>query len=111
MERAHLWEATAPKRVQAETVRQALQFVQTGNAEAALVGRSIANAKEVRVVEVDPKLYDPIIQGLGIVTRTTRAAEAQAFADYLLGKAGQATLAEFGFRPPVMDRPPQPVAP
>ena len=31
-----------PKIVQAESVRQALQFVQTGNAEAALVGRAIA---------------------------------------------------------------------
>ena len=97
LERSQLWGATAPKRVQAETVRQALQFVQTGNAEAALVGRSIADVKEVRVVEVDPKLYDAIIQGLGIVARSKRQADANAFSDYLLGKAGQAALAEFGF--------------
>ncbi len=100
LERARLWDATAAKRVQAESVRQALQFVQTGNAEAALVGRSIANVKEVRVVEVDPKLYDPILQGMGIVTRTQRDADAGAFAKYLLSKEGQATLSEFGFTSP-----------
>ena len=97
LERAGLWEALGPRRVQAESVRQALQFVQTGNAEAALVGRSIAGVPEVRIVEVDPALYDPIIQGLGIVARTKRADDARAFADFLAGPEGQAILARHGF--------------
>jgi len=92
-----LWEALAPKRVQAETVRQALQFVQSGNAEAGLVGRSIAKVKGVRVVEIDPDLYDPIVQGLGVVARSAHPAEARAFADFLLGERGQAILAAGGF--------------
>lgn len=97
LERAGLWEPLRPKRVQAESVRQALQFVQTGNAEVGLVGRSIADVKEVRIVEVDPALYDPIIQGLGIVARTKRPDDARAFADFLTGAEGQAILAKRGF--------------
>lgn len=99
LEKAGLGKEVEPKLVQAETVRQALQFVQSGNAEAGLVGRSIAGVKGVRVIEVDPKLYDPIVQGLGIVARSAHPDEARAFADFLLGEKGQAILKEHGFQP------------
>ena len=46
---------------------QALLYAQKGDAEAALVGRAIANVPGIQVVEVDPQLYDPIVQALGIV--------------------------------------------
>jgi molybdate transport system substrate-binding protein len=99
LERAGLWTDLESKVVQAESVRQALQFVQSGNAEAGLVGRSIAGVPEVRVVEVDPRLYDPIIQGVGIVART-RSGAAEPFEEFLLGPEGQKILAEFGFKGP-----------
>ncbi len=38
---------------------------QKGDAEAALVGRAIATCPEVRAVEIDPGLYDPIVQAWG----------------------------------------------
>jgi molybdate transport system substrate-binding protein len=99
LERAGLWADLGPKIVQAESVRQALQFVQSGNAEAGLVGRSIANVPDIRVVAVDPTLYDPIIQGLGIVGRT-RSGEAQAFHDFVLGPEGRKILGDFGLKAP-----------
>ncbi len=40
LERAGLWAKLEPKIVPAESVRQALQFVQSGNAEAGLVGQA-----------------------------------------------------------------------
>jgi molybdate transport system substrate-binding protein len=99
LERAGLWAEVGPKIVQAESVRQALQFVQSGNAEAGLVGRSIANVPEIRVVAVDPTLYDPIIQGLGIVAQT-HSGEAQAFHDFVLGPEGRKILERFGLKAP-----------
>ena len=62
LERAGLWDKLQPKIVMAESVGQALIYAQKGDAEAALVGRAIAAVPEIRAVEVDPKLYDPIIQ-------------------------------------------------
>jgi molybdate transport system substrate-binding protein len=100
LERAGLWDELQPKVVQAETVRQALQFVQSGNAEAGLVGRAIADVPEARSVPIDPGLYDPIIQGLGIVSETPKPALARDFAEFVLGDEGQAILKGFGFQPP-----------
>ncbi len=97
LERAGLWTEIEAKIVQAETVRQALQFVQSGNAEVGLVGRAIADAPEVRTVAVDPSLYDPIVQGLGIVATSNRAVDAEAFARFLLGEIGQGILSDLGF--------------
>jgi molybdate transport system substrate-binding protein len=99
LERAGLWEKLQPKIVQADSVRQALLYAQKGDAEAALVGRAIATVPEIRSVDVDPGLYDPIVQALGIVAATRRSANAEAFAQFVLGDEGQAILKEFGFQP------------
>jgi molybdate transport system substrate-binding protein len=98
LERAGLWAAVEPKIVRAESVRQALQFVESGNAEAGLVGRAVARGAAVRVIEVDPRLHDPIVQALGIVARTRRGEAAEAFARFVLGDEGRSVLIEHGFR-------------
>lgn len=99
LERAGLWTPLQPRIVLGESVRQALLYAQKGDAEAALVGRAIANVPEVRVVEVDESLYDPIVQALGIVADSSRPAEADAFAAFVLSEDGQAVLKTFGFKP------------
>jgi len=98
LERAGIWDKIEPKIVFAESVRQALLYAQKGDAEAALVGRAIAGVPEVRSVEIDPKLYDPIIQALGVVASSTRAADAERFAAFVLADEGQSLLKEFGFQ-------------
>ncbi len=89
--------AVTPKLVQAESIRHALQFVQTGNAEAGLVALSVADVPEVERIELDRKLYDPIVQYMGIVSRTENPEAARMFADFLLSDEGQRLLASFGF--------------
>ena len=52
-------------------------------------------------VEVDPALYDPIIQGLGIVAASGRSRRVPSeFAAFVLGAEGQAILANSDFQPP-----------
>jgi molybdate transport system substrate-binding protein len=104
LERAGLWETVGPKVVQSESVRQALQFVETGNADAGFVGLASARAAKVQTVEVDRSLYDPIVQALGVVSRSKRADDAEAFARFVLSEVGQALLVEYGFSRPD-DRP------
>src|SRR5262249_11582818 len=71
LERAGLWKQVEPKIVLAESVRQALIYVQDGNAEAGLVGRSIARVKGVTIVEIPGSHYDRIIQALGILSSSS----------------------------------------
>jgi molybdate transport system substrate-binding protein len=100
IERAGLKAKLEPKIVFAESVRQALFYTQRGNAEAAFVGRAIADVPEIKAVAVDPKLYNPIVQALGVVRAAARPAEADRFTKFVLGDDGQAILKQFGFSPP-----------
>jgi molybdate transport system substrate-binding protein len=100
LERAGLWEKVQPKIVFAESVRQALLYAQRGDAEAAIVGRAIANVPEIRSVKIDASLHDPIIQALGVVSATMCVADAERFAQFVLDQEGQSILKEFGFAPP-----------
>jgi molybdate transport system substrate-binding protein len=99
LERTKLWDVLKPKIVPAESVRQALQFVQSGNAEVAFVGRAMADVKEVVSVALPIDSCDPIIQSLGVVTRSDHPDEARLFADFVLSSVGQGILRDLGFRP------------
>src|SRR5262249_34383903 len=88
--------------VLAESVRQALVYAQKGDAEAALIGRAIATAPEIRTVEVDPQLYDPLIQALGIVAASARTADAERFVRFVVSPEAKEIMNEFGFKPPAM---------
>jgi molybdate transport system substrate-binding protein len=99
LERAGLWKVLEPKIVFADSVRQALLYVQAGDAEAALVGRALVPGSELRPVDVAPDLYDPIIQALGVVAKSSRINDAQQFARFMLDPDGQDLLKQFGFAP------------
>ena len=82
--------------MRANSVRQALIYVQNGDAEAALVSHALT-APEDHVIEVDAALYDPLIQALGIIASTKQRDRARALADFILGDEGQAILRGSGF--------------
>lgn len=100
LQAAGLWDELQPRIVPAESVRQALQFVQSGNAEVGLVGKAIADVEEVRPHPIDPALYQPIVQALGVSVEAPNPEKAAAFAAFVLSAEGQAILAEHGFAPP-----------
>jgi molybdate transport system substrate-binding protein len=100
LERAGLWAKVQPKIVFAESVRQALLYAQRGDAEAAIVGRAIANVPETRSVNIEATLYDPIIQALGVVSASTRVADAEQFGRFVLDQDGLSVLKKFGFASP-----------
>ena len=95
-----LWEAVEPKIVQGANVRQALQYVQTGDAPVGLVALSIADVPEVRYRVVDVALYGSLNQALAVVSNIDREHSARSFADFVLGPEGQAILVKHGFITP-----------
>ena len=111
IERADLWTKLESKIVIAESVRQALLYAQKGDAEAALVGRAIADVPEIVAFDIDASLYDPIIQALGVIAASRSRSDADKFAQWILSDDGQRLLRDFGFRPPPANEPKQGVAP
>jgi len=97
---AKVWSAVESKIVQAENVRQALQFAQTGNADVALVALSLVAHDETGTrLDVDPALYQPIEQTLVVCTHGKNVAGGREFARLVESSEGQALLERHGFVP------------
>lgn len=101
LEKAGLWEPLGPKLVISGSVSQALLHVEQGNAEAALVSRSLAEGVASKVVEIDPALYPPRNQGVGVVNRSPRKTRARRFIAFLLSEEGRRIFDANGFGPPI----------
>jgi molybdate transport system substrate-binding protein len=99
LESAGLWEALGPKLVYGENVRQALQFVQTGNAEAGIIALSIADVPEIEYMLIDDSLHAPLRQALGVV-RGGQEDLARQFADFVNGPRGGPVMERYGFASP-----------
>jgi molybdate transport system substrate-binding protein len=95
---AGLWPALRSKVVHAENVRQALQFAQTGNADVAIVARSLVAKDDAGVhLLIDPALHGPIEQTLVVCRHGKNSEGARAFARLVESSEGQALLERYGF--------------
>lgn len=97
---AGVWEAVRAKLVFGENIRQALQFVESGNAEAGVIALSIAGAPGISHAPIEESLHRPISQALGVVSSSTKKGEAARFIAYLKGPKGSAILKKYGFALP-----------
>ncbi|WP_054024780.1 molybdate ABC transporter substrate-binding protein [Bacillus sp. FJAT-28004] len=102
LEQAKLWDSLQAKVVQAKDVRQVLQYVETGNADAGFVYKTdaLASDKVNIVLTVDPSTYTPISYPIGIVTATKHLPESKQFYDYLQTEDAMAVFEKFGFSRP-----------
>ena len=101
LEAAGLWARVEPRIVYADSVRQALDYVARGEAEAGFVYRTdaqIAKDKVRIVATVDG--HAPVTYPAAVVQDSRQPAAARAFVDYLLGAEAQAILARHGFGKP-----------
>jgi len=96
--RAGMWNKISDRLVYGENVQQTLQLAQTGNADVAIVGLSLALAQKVGSWSlVDEARYAPIDQSLVVCTHGGNAAGARKLADFLDAPAGRAILRKYGF--------------
>ena len=95
-----VWEQVRPKLVYGENIRQALQFVQTGNADAGIVALSIADVPEVTYAPIGQELYQSLEQSIAVLRGTQNEESAREFIAFVDGPAGRAILRKYGFRLP-----------
>lgn len=101
LEKAGLWTALEPKFVFATNVRQSLDYIARGEAEAGLVYRTdvASQAGKVRVVMAVPGT-GPISYPLAVMRDAPNAAGGRAFAEFIMSPGGQAILSRHGFGKP-----------
>lgn len=94
-----LYDELLPKVVQAKDVRQVLQYVETGNADAGFVYKTDAILSKVNIAHtVDPELYTPIHYPIGIIEASKHKEEAKVFYDFLKSDEAQAVFESYGFK-------------
>lgn len=94
---AGVWDKIEDKIVYGENVRQTLQFVQTGDAQAGIVALSVANVPEVTWTLIDDSLHNPLDQALAVVASSSYQQEAQGFAAFINGEKGRPIMQKYGF--------------
>lgn len=80
--------------VRGANVQQAVQYFDSGAADLALVGASVAPG---RGIAVPASWHAPILQFALVIAGGERAGRARAFLDYLLAAQRRPRLREFGF--------------
>ncbi len=98
LEYGGLWAMVQPKIVYAENVRQALQMVESGNADAVLTSDALLQGKPS--VEVIPEdWHKPIIQKAGVIAASSQKTAALDFIHFLKSREAQAVFVRYGFSP------------
>lgn len=99
LHKSGLWEQVEPKLVYARDVRNALQFVQTGNADAALVALPLLGGmkESPRFWVLESSLYTSPRQTMAIIGSTKQAGVSRAFVDFVSGPQGRRILEKHGF--------------
>lgn len=97
LQRVGLWETLKPRLVLGESVRQTLQFVQTGDAPVGIVALSVADVPEVTYTLIDDALHQPLDQALGVVSTSKKHALALDFAAFINGAQGRPIMRKYGF--------------
>lgn len=104
LEHEKLWETLQPKIVLGENIAQTLQFVQSGNADAGLIAKSLALAPKLagkgRYFEVPASFYPPLEQVAVITKHGAANGGAKAYLAYLLSPEARAVLDHYGFQMP-----------
>lgn len=95
-----LWDKLSPAFIQGESVRQVLDYVSRGEADAGFVYSTDAFiAKDSVDIAATMTGHAPILYPVAVAVSSREKAAAQAFLDYLFSDAGIATLKSFGFTP------------
>ncbi|GAE35050.1 molybdate ABC transporter substrate-binding protein [Halalkalibacter akibai] len=92
-----IWEEVEPKLVYAENIRQAYQYVESGNADIGIIALALMTNTDYTYELIDESNHQPIVQALGITKQTEMEEESRLFADFMLSARGQEILMKYGF--------------
>ena len=100
LEAAGLWQELQPRILYADNVAHAFQMATTGNADVALVAKSLVQDEGGHALDIDPSLHQPIEQVAAVLKSSAKKDAARAFVAYLSGPESRRILETYGFGRP-----------
>jgi len=103
LQKAGIYSGIRTKLVFGESISQAAQFVESGNAQAAILAYSLLSSPALqsgKKWEIPNGMYPPIEQTAIILKSAKDKSSAQDFVKFVTEGPGRELLAKFGFRPP-----------
>lgn len=100
LESLGLWDIVKEKIVYAENIRQAFQYVETGNADVGIIALALIEDQGERFSLLDKETHLPITQTFGIPTKSQNKELAQQFINYVMSDTGKEILIKYGFEMP-----------
>lgn len=97
MEKTGIWNKIKDKVVYAENIRQAMQYLETGNVDAAILAISVIVGSDVNYTPIPQDLYSPVEQTLAVIKGCKNEMKAREFADFITGTRGRAVMERYGF--------------
>lgn len=94
---AGLWNGVQPKIVYGENVRQALEFAESGNADAVITSWTLLTGRGLLLPE---DLHQPIRQTGAVIKSSTQPEAARSFLNFLTSAEGKKILSGGGLFPP-----------
>jgi len=95
-----IWDEVEPKLVYAENIRQAYQYIESGNADVGIVALALVNETDIPSHLINEETHQPITQTLGIPTQSANEEASRAFAEFILSQQGKEILQAYGFDQP-----------
>lgn len=94
-----LWQDLQSKFVLGNNVRQVLQFVESGNAQAGIVyATDVKTATKVKVAQViDAKLHQPIVYAIAVLQKSNNQSSAKSYLEFLSSDPAKTIFEKYGF--------------
>ena len=97
--KSELLQDVQSKFVLGNNVRQVLQFVESGNAQAGIVYATDAKTStKVKVVQViDAKLHKPIVYPIAVLQKSSNQSSAKSYLEFLSSEPAKTIFEKYGF--------------
>jgi molybdate transport system substrate-binding protein len=92
-----IWDRVQPKCVYGDNVRQALQYAEAGEVNAAIVALSLSVQTKGKWILIPQELHQPLDQALAVIKGAKHEKEARQFALFINGPQGRPTMRKYGF--------------
>lgn len=94
------WEEVKGKLVFGRNISDTLSFVETGNAEVAIIARSLVREEAINFSLIDEAMHEPIEQMLAVIQSTRNEAAAKEFINFIFGPVGKPIMERNGYTIP-----------